>query len=405
MKFNKILITIFVLFVFASIISMNVFADDTDYNSVIGINVDGENVFYSKLGLTVATWEDYVNAYNELNSDSPFGILSGYVTYLGNFLLDRNNKYVLPNFDLTAAAGGVYKVTPICVLNNNTFTIDTRIDSNTLFRDFVKNSKHPEFKISEQNGNMYVFYDSNYIVINRVTIKEDQNIGSNVVYTLEKECYHDFVLKEIIEPASCVEKGIRLLYCRFCQSEITEDIPTSEGFHSLITDSYLVATCTATGYESKHCTLCDYTEYVVIDRLGHSYTEATCTENGQCTRCGALKIALGHKLNALGNCKRDGCGYSKFSTWWQNNVSDPVNNGVENAKDSLTNIKDNFTDWLDNKKDEASDAGDDIKQFFKIFVLIISGAFIIVVFVTVLPYVIKFFDFLKNRTNTKGRKK
>ena len=86
--------------------------------------------------------------------------------------------------------------------------------------------------------------------------------------------------------------------------------------------------------------------------------------------------------------------YIKVSTWWQGNVSELVNDGIEN-----------FKDWIDEIKENVSDTVDDIKQGFKTFILIIFGAFIIVVLVTVLPHVLKFFDFLKNRKNTKGRKK
>lgn len=130
---------------------------------------------------------------------------------------------------------------------------------------------------------------------------------------------------------------------------------------------------------------------------------ATCTENVVCTICGVeLQAILGHNYNFWGKCKRDGCGDSKVSNWWSNtvtpwwqsNVSEPVKNDIDDIKD-----------WFSEKKEDASDTAENIKQGFNTVLLIIFGIFIIVVLVTILPLIIKFFDFLSDRKNKRGGKK
>ena len=148
----------------------------------------------------------------------------------------------------------------------------------------------------------------------------------------------------------------------------------------------------------------------ILNQLNHRARPATCEEASICLYCKTLlEPALGHNLRhgSWGKCLRDDCDYrlidvqgalssagTNISNWWQGSVSEPVSNGVEN-----------FKDWFSEKKDAASDTVDDVKQVFKTFILIISGAFIIVVLAIALPYVIKFLDYLKDRKNTKGRKK
>lgn len=169
-------------------------------------------------------------------------------------------------------------------------------------------------------------------------------------------------------------------------------------------------TCSDAGYEKYFCQDCESFIYEALQPLGCQYTQVTCTEDSKCIRCGNLKEkALCHDLRhgSWGKCMRDGCDYrlidiqgalssagTNISNWWQGSVSEPVRNAIDNSKD-----------WFSEKKEEASDTGENIKQGFNTVLLIIFGIFIIVVLVTILPLVIKFFDFLSDRKNKRGGKK
>lgn len=196
-----------------------------------------------------------------------------------------------------------------------------------------------------------------------------------------------------------------------CNYVYEYELEGSTGSHRYLTKMESVnPTCSEPGYEKYICQECGYIIYEPLQPLGCQYTQVTCTEDSKCTICGDIrKSALGHDLRhgSWGKCMRDGCDYrlidvqgalnsagTNISNWWQGDVSEPVNNGIENVKD-----------WLSEKKEEASDIGENIKQGFNTVLLIIFGIFIIVVFVTILPLVIKFFDFLSDRKNKRGDKK
>ena len=219
----------------------------------------------------------------------------------------------------------------------------------------------------------------------------------------------------IIQPPNCQRPLIieeECSICLFSRERVDESFVSV--YHSNIEIEHISATCFNDGLIKYECELCGEITEEILNQLNHRARPATCEEDSICIYCKTLlEPALGHDLDVLKRCKR--CDYKE----------DVIDNVVQNVKDWFNDTfkKDEDETPVLNKVIEylipgedgkgllvnsgvvSEDSFENTKQFFKTFVLIIFGAFIIVVFVTVLPYVIKFFDFLKNRKNTKGRKK
>ena len=116
----------------------------------------------------------------------------------------------------------------------------------------------------------------------------------------------------VTKPATCIEKGEKIKYCRECgEIVLKEEIPALG--HKEVTDPYKAPTCTEHGHtEGKHCSVCN--EVLVaqkeLEPLGHSPSEkweiinhASCTKSGiqviKCSVCGEVLEAkdvdpLGH---------------------------------------------------------------------------------------------------------------
>lgn len=103
---------------------------------------------------------------------------------------------------------------------------------------------------------------------------------------------HDFEI-EIIEQATCVQKGEELHTCKICGYK--EKVETLFGEHSYKEYDRKEATCTQNGIIYKRCEICQDEKQTVLEPLGHDEvfvkgSEATCTEPGwndyvYCSRC------------------------------------------------------------------------------------------------------------------------
>lgn len=111
--------------------------------------------------------------------------------------------------------------------------------------------------------------------------------------------YADTVKKE----ATCAEEGIKAFACDKCNDTYTEPIEK-------LAHTYADATCT----DPKTCTACGATEG---EAAGHTYADATCAAAKTCTICGVTEgQALGHSY-AQGKCARCGTaqpGYKALSS-------------------------------------------------------------------------------------------
>ena len=196
--------------------------------------------------------------------------------------------------------------------------------------------------------------------------------------------------------------------CLFNRERVDESFVSVD--HSNVEIEHIPATCFNNGLIKYKCESCEEITEEILNQLNHRARPATCEEASICLYCKTLlEPAFGHDLRhgSWGKCMRDGCDErvidvqgalssvgTNISNWWQGGVSEPVNNGIENVKD-----------WLSVKKEEVSDSAENIKQGFNTVLLIIFGVLIILVLVTILPLVIKFFDFLSDRKNKRGDKK
>ncbi len=103
------------------------------------------------------------------------------------------------------------------------------------------------------------------------------------------------------QAATCTEKGSKHKVCSVCGIELEVEEIDALG-HDIIHHDAMAATCTEKGWkEYDACSRCDYTTYVEIAALGHSYGEweitknPTATEAGEkrrtCSACGRQEIA------------------------------------------------------------------------------------------------------------------
>ena len=98
------------------------------------------------------------------------------------------------------------------------------------------------------------------------------------------------------------------------------------GEHVWIVDINSTATCTEGGRVLKQCICGETVENEEVPPLGHDYTEATCTEEGVCRRCGATIPALGHDYSATFN------GYDTNNHWKKCSRCDSIIDSLPHTK-------------------------------------------------------------------------
>lgn len=81
--------------------------------------------------------------------------------------------------------------------------------------------------------------------------------------------------------------------------------------HSFKILSSAEATCISDGYTESQCEICGQIKEKTIEKYGHNYSAATCTEAKKCLRCGETDgLPLGHAEEAV--CSR--CGLVQFQS-------------------------------------------------------------------------------------------
>ena len=125
----------------------------------------------------------------------------------------------------------------------------------------------------------------------------------------QKALGHD--LKKDVTPATCAKEGYTTVTCSRCDyHEITDKTPVDANNHTWNITHLKAASCTATGIDRRVCADCGKSEYVVAEKLAHTYDdskavvtkEPTCAEEGEisntCTVCG--------KTDVIGKVPNDG---------------------------------------------------------------------------------------------------
>ena len=142
------------------------------------------------------------------------------------------------------------------------------------------------------------------------TLKVNIYAGNpTIYYNYNPKHKHLYQLK-VLNPSTCVTKGIGEQVCTLCGDFYEEEIKATG--HKEVKDAAVAATCETNGKtEGSHCSVCDEVlkEQTEVPALGHNWDSgkitkaATCTETGvktyTCTRCQKTKTeeikATGHK--------------------------------------------------------------------------------------------------------------
>ena len=142
------------------------------------------------------------------------------------------------------------------------------------------------------------------------TLKVNIYAGNpTIYYNYNPKHKHLYQLK-VLNPSTCVTKGIGEQVCTLCGDFYEEEIKATG--HKEVKDAAVAATCETNGKtEGSHCSVCDEVlkEQTEVPALGHNWDSgkitkaATCTEAGvktyTCTRCQKTKTeeikATGHK--------------------------------------------------------------------------------------------------------------
>ena len=145
------------------------------------------------------------------------------------------------------------------------------------------------------------------------TLKVNIYAGNpTIYYNYNPKHKHLYQLK-VLNPSTCVTKGIGEQVCTLCGDFYEEEIKATG--HKEVKDAAVAATCETNGKtEGSHCSVCDEVlkEQTEVPALGHNWDSgkitkaATCTETGvkthTCIRCQKTKTeevkATGHKFSA-----------------------------------------------------------------------------------------------------------
>ena len=430
MKIKKILFALVLMLIFASILSLNVFAEVVDYNSVVGVKDNGNNVFFSLEGSAAnSKWQDYISYYNSLHPDSPFGVINNLVTYKGYFLRNRTGILVYATDNLIVASGCIYTLESIFVVENNTLKFNELIGNKITFADLLENIKQTLFTVDYSAQRSTLYYDSMPVLMNGGHVDTSLFIHTDIIYTLGAVCSHEWRIERNIELPTCIKTGSAEVNCILCNTIKIIDVPIDTEYgHLWQSISYAGPTCVKSGIEILTCQYCSKTSQEVLKPLGHKYTSPTCTEDGQCIRCGVIvEIALGHNLKhgSWGKCLRNGCDYrlidvqgalnsagTYFNNWWKGDVEEPTNNVIEQVKQDVEDAIEIVNDTLSNIGDGAKNlvenivqSGNNIKQFFSRLFSVSAFITIVLFLIIGLNYVLSFYNSINTFKDIRRRKK
>ena len=219
-------------------------------------------------------------------------------------------------------------------------------------------------------------------------------------------------------PVPCTQQVYRYS-CADCDYSYTETIePSANHNFGVDVNSYVVPTCTTTGYQRIVCLSCglfnsdeilgenpqghipEGATCVIpgickncgvtcdIDKYSHNMSAATCTEPQVCKDCGKEgKSALDHKLNVWGKCEREGCDYNAVAT------------GFEDLKDKAGESKLDIEEWFKNIYNDTKTTGE---MIIDTIMSVVALVIILVVIYFVSKIVV---NFLKAKKIIKSNKK
>ena len=376
------LVSLFLFFILiASVFTINVSADDIDYNNTIIINNGSTYITFSNYGLVNSTWETYID-YLRTKGIINFTILDDYVLFEGDFLLNKSGDVVKSSDKIIPAAGCLYTLRQIYNYNGTGYYFD-EILNNTTFYKLVKAYEEMNINVFSLHGyysNYYLYYNGYPFILNDDHVKGSNYITSGI-YTTDTDfvCTHDYLIIKTIENASCISTGSHILECGRCGNQKEEVIPIDTNAHQYYVSSSLPATCTQNGAYILCCSLCNSKKTDIINKLDHKFEGATCTSPSKCIYCGEEGESLGHNKNIIGYCKRcdtfpkDDEPTFDFGEWWS---------GIE--------------EW-------SSDAGQDIDNFFIKITNSIKATAIVCCIFAVLVFVYYSLSFVNNVNAFKDR--
>ncbi len=197
----------------------------------------------------------------------------------------------------------------------------------------------------------------NYISNNNATCTEDGTKTAECENCDETDTVtdEDSALGHDLSNATCTEKQ----KCKRTGCSYSEGNALGHRFLNYISNNN--ATCIADGTKSAECENCDETNTVVDvgSALGHSLSDATCTETSKCLRATCnytIGTALGHDLTdatctAAPICKRNDCTYTegaalghRFSSYVSCGDATCTSDGTKTAKCERCDETDTVTD-------------------------------------------------------------
>ncbi len=101
---------------------------------------------------------------------------------------------------------------------------------------------------------------------------------------------------ETVRPSTCTEAGERVKECSVCGSNEVEAI---EAGHQYTETEFKKPGCTTAGMAQLVCSVCGHTEDKILEAVGHTWQDATCTKPKTCSVCGATEGSpAGHTTDA-----------------------------------------------------------------------------------------------------------
>lgn len=127
------------------------------------------------------------------------------------------------------------------------------------------------------------YKSSSYTSQKAITLyKLEENAGGS-----DPECAHTNTENREATDPTCTEQGYEAgVYCKDCRTYISGHKEINAWGHDEVNHEAKAATCTEVGWDAYvTCSRCDYTTYVEIPKIAHTY------KNGVCTECGAEEPA------------------------------------------------------------------------------------------------------------------
>ena len=297
---------------------------------------------------------------------------------------------------------------------------------NITWEEYVTNLSYPD------KEHIYIYND--FVFFNDYALKKNDVFVTSTDY-VELSDYnqstnyhgHNWVdTRNVIQHPTCKRPLIIEQECLVCGNYRTRiDYSYLETSHWYIELESIPATCYESGYYVYQCEYCLTIINETFGPIDHYFSSPHCDKDGQCIYCGLVgSKALGHDLNWKGQCSR--CSYKEdvLGGWWNNSVAP----GIKKVGASISNF---FGGVVEGGKEIGSESieyiipgedgiglignlfdnllevnnGNVLKKLFNVIIAIIFIGIIVIIICKIAPYVVKYFDFLKNRKSKKRRKR